>query len=228
MKERPLLFSAPMVLATLDGSKTQTRRIFNPRRWTAARLNLLRFVHVLFGEATKILSCAQPADTAYAGFDIFPYAHSPSYFKCPYGQPGDRLWVRETHCPNWCDKTIYKADGGSAIEAGYPKEPKWRPSIHMRREYSRILLEITDVRIERLQDISEADAMAEGISEVNFRPCDGFPLSLGYMVGKDDGKTSLATSAIAAYRELWEAINGASSWDKNPWVWVIEFKKIAP
>ncbi len=102
----------------------------------------------------------------------------------------------------------------------------WKPSIHMRRRDSRILLEITDVRVERLQDISERQALAEGIVGVDFRPDDGFPICRGYMVGPDDGSTPLETHASKAFAGLWRSINGPDSWDTNPWVWAVEFKRI--
>ena len=193
MKERPVLFSAPMVRAILDGRKTQTRRI------------------------AKVTDkdCKPGMITPLAGFVPRTIANHISY--CPYGKPGDRLWVRETFKQH--DEVIsYKADGTWITDFQHtgginPHENiTWIPSIHMPRNASRILLEITGVRVERLQDISECDAKAEG-SYV----CDYF------------GRRLLDQSSNQGcykwgYRSIWESLNGTGSWDLNPFVWVIEFK----
>lgn len=194
MKERPILFSAPMVQAILDGSKTQTRRVVKP----------------------------QPSSGDHFGFDDKQRLQVPAWYglwllACPYGQPGDRLWVRET----WAapdhgaqlgfDVLAFRAThSDSEIPGG-----RWRPSIHMPRWASRITLEVTGVRVERLQDISEADAMAEGV----WRTVSGH-----YSYG-DEYNPSYAT-ACDAFRGLWESINGPGSWEANPWVWVVEFKRL--
>lgn len=186
MTERGILFSAPMVHALLDGSKTQTRRALKPARTSAT--------------------------------------------DSPYGRPGDRLWVRETFIAygrwetryhelkrrdEWrfvdmtagCGRVFhYAADNPDLpLAAGRSTTPAWhtRPALFMPRAASRILLEIVAVRIERLQDIGEADARAEGA-----RP-EADPPS--YRLG---------------YRKVWEAINGTGSWDANPLVWVVEFRKV--
>jgi hypothetical protein len=226
MKERPILFSAPMVRALLDGSKTQTRRIIKKQ----PKGKLMQFVHLL----------RRGWHAWYDGED---------QVNCPYGQPGDRLWVRETWRigawnedeeqiavdymadgyarKEWLDvplderdlfSRLWKQSTDDAIKAGikrdffdeYHWEPgqspcRIRPSIFMPRWASRITLEVVDVRVERLQDISEADAWAEGC--------------LGY----DDDVTG-GQSGYGEYAQLWESINGKGSWDANPWVWVIEFK----
>lgn len=176
--------------------------------------------------------------------------------KSPYGLPGDRLWVRETFrkwdvdldgddgddsFQEWKKRSTpnlvcYRADGDELDDAAREAGLKWRPSIHMPRWASRTLLEVTSVRVERVGEISEADAMAEGISEVTFVPDDGFPPCLGYMVGKDDGKTGLETRAKNALKVLWDSINANRepengfpySWEKSPWVWVVGFKRITP
>ncbi|MGY2258173.1 hypothetical protein [Pseudomonas sp. SDO55104_S430] len=227
-KERPILFSAPMVRAILEGRKTVTRRAL------AGGLDPERLGETM----TK-------AQWAKVNREL-PVAFGPAYF-CPYGQPGDRLWVRETW---YCDhfevqqgpylqpadmhdldqsrehgELVYAADGLAPYEQ---EQPTWKPSIHMPRWVSRILLEITDVRVERLQDISEQQAQAEGIVGVAFRPDDGWPICTGYMVGPDDGKSPLQTTAAKAFSELWSAINGVDSWSANPWVWVVEFKQVTP
>ena len=112
-------------------------------------------------------------------------------------------------------------------ERSFSGSEKWRPSIHMPRWASRITLEVTGVRVERLQDISEADARAEGAQVVPFYPDDGFPLSDGWTHVGDDGKCVLYTSARDSFRALWESINGADSWASNPWVWVVSFKRVS-
>ena len=219
IKERPILFSAPMVRAILEGRKTVTRR------------------------AVKGLKTDNPV---IAGADETPMTCCWDYggpvIRCPYGQPGERLWVRET----WMDlrgtgvehrpdpdgplqRYAYRADnpaGSHADEARKDFGLKWKPSIHTPRAASRILLEITGVRVERLQDISEAQAMAEGIVGVAFRPDDGWPICTGYMVGPDDGKTGLQTTATKAFAGLWDSVGG--DWGANPWVWVVEFKRVTP
>ena len=203
MKERPILFFNPMVRALLDGTKTQTRRIFKAKN-----------------------GGVWPSKNDIPGMRQI-------LRNCPYGQPGDRLWVRET----WCGevdghtstliynedgntyKCLYRADGQHVVFSdgdGFTKTNKdgseaspWKPSIHMPRWASRITLEITRVRIERLQAINEVDAIAEGAP---WAAC-GSP---------QDG------SHKAGYAQLWESVNGPDSWGLNPWVWVIEFKRVQP
>lgn len=188
MKERPILFTGPMVRALLDGTKTQTRRIAKEFHGLDVDAILKRF---------------------------------PNQSGCPYGEPGDQLWVRETHRPIFgqtCGLIAvdYQADpqekwGRMRDHAG---KPKWTPSIHMRREYSRILLEIISVRVERLNDCSEADAKAEGVAEWARGAC---------AAGNPHSYTNLGY-----YMLLWEQINGAGSWDANPWCWAITFKRVTP
>lgn len=197
MKERPILFSAPMVRALLAGTKTQTRRAIK------APASVTSFQH-FDGVRWDRMQGTQRGDT----------------INCPYGQPGDQLWVRETFRRDLdrlhSRKLIEYAaddqwrDAGQASAFDFP-DIGWRPSIHMPRSASRITLEVTGVRIERLQDISEADALAEG---VNVHPDHH---------GKP--RTSIY-SPVQAYRDLWEQINGPGSWDANPWVWVVEFKHL--
>jgi hypothetical protein len=206
MKERPILFSAPMVRALLDGSKTQTRRVVSEK-------HLYHFIN------------------GHGDLGI-----------CPYGQPGDRLWVRETHSPYLigCENDIrnyvrvkYKADA-SIQEIDISRKiydhldkkdmrREWVPSIHMFRWASRINLEIITVRVERLQDISEADAQAEGadclITSDRFTSEQRKLLDIPLMEDSNPYRNG--------YALLWESINGDGSWEANPWVWVIEFKKVA-
>lgn len=216
VKERPMLFSAPMVRALLDGSKTQTRRVakFKPRT-SGCNLSFsaMRVAHYMTGNprAGFVLSSG-------AGDSTFPLI-------CPYGQPGDRLWVRET-LGHHSDKGHYYAATGMHIGPllDYEREPSPSvgiparniPSIHMPRWASRILLEIVSVRVERLNECSEADALAEGIP---WRQCTDWMGPSG--TRRDFGPQD-------AYRELWDGINGAGSWAANPWVWVVEFKRTTP
>ena len=197
MKERPILFSAPMVRAILNGTKTQTRRAVKDRH----------------------IDSAPPAC-------IFQWLRE----RCTYGQPGDRLWVREAfmHEPaDYCweasvsipcrpAETVYRADhDGDTRGAG------WKPSIHMPRALSRITLEITGVRVERLQDISEADAIAEGVHPGGACLPDDDTSSFSRI-----GPVCNASFPVARYAALWESINGAGAWEKNPLVWVIEFRRL--
>lgn len=220
MKERPILFSGAMARALLDGSKTQTRRVVKPKRvpdgnWMVeTRGNRHELTH-------------WDNDTAET-----------ELIDCPYGQPGDRLWVRETWrgivktSAPWDDCTTYDVahyvpdeDECRRLEyaATFGEGAKgWRPSIHMPRWASRITLEITEVRVERLQDISEADAMAEGIT---YGPtCDTEGRSGGFHWDRTREDEDTYPTAAQAYRQLWMGINGPGSWDANPWVWVVEFK----
>ena len=156
---------------------------------------------------------------------------------CPYGKPGDRLWVRETfqgplfdaermdefrrdsskfETPEFC---VFAADGGGPPEFQDADDNlfcRWRPSIHMPRWASRIQLEIVAVRVERLNACSDVDAVAEGIG-LN-------PSAIGMKLTNPPGESM----AIAMYRALWDSINGAGSWATNPWVWVVEFKRVTP
>lgn len=217
MTERPILFSGAMVRALLAGTKTQTRRVVKPQP--------TGFV----GGPGVTLCDSSPAPlvpmndfAGTCGQEII----------CPYGQPGDRLWVRETHYLHgiW---SVRKDDDGKRRWTFSPNQdigvqfdepnglirgrsttvPGWyrRPSIHMPRWASRITLEITDVRVERLQDISDADAQAEGWTR---RP----EVSTDPQVHKE--------AARDWFMDLWESINGPGSWDANPWVWVVEFRRL--
>lgn len=200
MKERPILFSGPMVRGLLDGSKTQTRRVVKPQPTTEIRSGLM------------------------GHWSIQPDVRE---FSCPYGQPGDRLWVRERFCPIYPQDPTY--NNGEPIEYDYAAtyvhgyrlgdslglKKKWKPSIHMPRAASRITLEITGVRVERLQDISEADAIAEGAKQTD-----------GQWWTHDPSDPITGNDPVESYRRLWESINGPGSWDANPWAWAIEFKRV--
>lgn len=228
-KERPILFSGAMVRAILDGTKTQTRRVIKH-------------------------NIVVPNGTPY-------YADKVGAVPCPYGAPGDWLWVRET----WADvhplqaegrysqpgqagipgpppvgyRTVYRADGeyppiwhnrgeghpyrvlSTTDDLALKHFPQgvefgWEPSIHMPRWASRITLEITGVRVERVQDISEADAKAEGAP-------------IGYYERETlDGLEAVPTDRRGGFRALWDSINGQRGygWQANPWVWVVEFRKV--
>jgi len=215
MTERPILFSAPMVRAILAGTKTQTRRVVKP-------------AHKAWIE--------MPVTHQLGEWDKRPL---------PYGKPGDRLWVRETwQAVSGNDRARHimthpRPDRGWLEYAATPRadEPayKWRPSIHMPRWASRITLEVTGVRVERLQDISEADALAEGISRLappapphEWSGLNRFTLN-GMGSGFCAGSVSWnSPTAEALYLRLWEDINGPGSWEANPWVWVVEFKWVQP
>lgn len=210
-RERPILFSAPMVRALLAGTKTQTRRVVKPQPKLVTDL-----WEPTVGGDRWIGTGPSPA----TGGTRQTWGWAP----CPYGRPGDRLWVRETHLNWWkldpanpAGPRLFSHVAAFAAD-GYELEPgeRWIPSIHMLRAASRILLEITGVRVERLQDISEADAIAEGI-ERREDAC-------GDWKHYCDSGTSV--DAVSSYRSLWESINGEASWRANPWVWVVEFRRI--
>lgn len=227
MTERPILFSAPMVRALLDGTKTQTRRVVKP-------------------QPTKLGD-----RTMFGGAMVLDETTLRTVF-CPFGAPGDRLWVRETWAP--CESARlkghihYAADGAVGreittnggdrwwsrsghtlgITTGQPegvwvgKPSKWRPSIHMPRWASRLTLEVTGVRVERLCAISEADARAEGVE-----------LVATHNYGSDwraygGGPNEVVGDASTSFLSLWSSINGPGSTQANPWVWAINFKRVTP
>lgn len=200
MKERGIIFNAEMVRAILDGRKTQTRRVMNNQPCT------------LTGETISVQQ--DDFNFRWAG-DL--HNDTSGWFSCPLGKVGDRLYVRETFKTGVCtESTIaYKATHKpSDLEEGWYEEIKWTPSIHMPRRYSRITLEITDVRVERLNDISQSDAIAEGAPpshptiDAISREC-GFP-----------------DFSRSWFGQTWWHIYGKENWQDNPWVWVIEFKRV--
>lgn len=210
VKERPILFSAPMVRAILAGTKTQTRRVAK--------------TEITMGRE----SISGPRHGGYSRVYFLGNKHDLRDIEnaCPYGQPGDRLWVRETFQRFSDDgEVMYKADPASFQAMNEMKrdectEARWRPAIHMPRAASRITLEVTGVRVERLQDISEDDAIAEGIGQVVQERLPKFEVRGEY--------DAIDIEPVDEYRDLWESINGAGSWDANPWVWVVEFKRVTP
>jgi hypothetical protein len=232
MRERPILFSGPMVRALLAGTKTQTRRIAKPVKHPDLGNLYDAGALVLEREPQHVIDRA-----------------------CPYGQPGDRLWVREAFrfaasldrlSPNdvgekaldagyntpWAP-TQFEADGSRAgAWHGFDTPPtvttpgKLRPGIHMPRWACRLVLEITGVRVERLHQISEADAVAEGVPEES-EPCEQCGDCGWLCIGGEPQECDApgcGDGAIDGYRALWEQINGAGSWAANPWVWVVEFR----
>lgn len=198
MTVRPILMSAPMVRAIIDGSKTQTRRVASKLVRHPDLGNLYTpGALVLEGEPQHVIERA-----------------------CPYGRPGDRLWVREAWAPHPQDPCTVFYRATVEAETGFPVwSGPWRPSIHMPRRASRITLEITGVRVERLQDISEVDARAEGI---DYDPGEGGVFHVRSLAG------CCSDTAAGSYRKLWEQINGPESWASNPWVWAVDFRRIAP
>jgi hypothetical protein len=210
IKERPILFSAPMVRAILDGRKTVTRRPLN-----AQALKNIGY-GVQLGECHELPSEGPLHPNSVGYYNDF----------CPFGQIGDRLYVRETCFINDYRETAvpegeradceihYRADGVPDFE-GEEELIRWRPSIHMPRWASRILLEITDVRVERLQEITYEQAAAEGVHRGPLRE----------WCASDEGG-ACHKYPMPAFRDLWQSTGG--DWDANPWVWVVEFKRVTP
>lgn len=239
IKERPILFSAPMVRAILEGRKTVTRRAIKVQPHIDVSGNF----------------CVGNSNYGQDGYGNPVTKHFVNGC-CPYGKLGDRLWVRETFallgnedgcCIDWHDNLVKGDERGAAriyrascplgdyglnqIPAKAEWKPDteameydgaWRPSIHMPRWASRILLEITDVRVERLQDITEAQAKAEGVRPMRY--------------GSDtwvsrEGPGNLVTpwpTAKEAFGDLWNSINGPHAWEANPWVWCVSFQRVTP
>lgn len=226
MKERPILFSGPMVQAILAGRKTQTRRAVK-----VPELNHSDFAKGNGGaylDGNGFLSACtnqRPGVFFYAG------DKKGRKIRCPYGVPGDRLWVREKWYVNPCGECVgYAADGEPV---GHIYKPK--PSIHLPRKFARITLELTDVRVQRVQEITEVDAVAEGMRCGTEGQCvmrsDG---SAYRMTGHDwscDDKWDVAHNAPThAFHSLWDTINAKRGypWADNPWVWALSFKVLKP
>lgn len=221
MKETPILFNGEMVRAILEGRKTQTRRVIKLDR--VGYLTTRRERHALYQAPLRDgIGPVWPKhdDNKIVGEEPLPQGH----WGCPYGQPGDRLWVKETFryfdanvecacydackCATHHGKPIYRADGDH--------DAKWKPSIFCTRKASRITLEIISLRVERLQNISEEDAKAEGIINGGCMNC-GEP---------EPCKCAIPMPCKSdSFIRLWKSVYGEESWTSNPWVWVIEFKK---
>ena len=215
MKERPVLFSAPMVRAILEVRKTMTRRVM--------KLQPDDDGIVTVGQIGTSCGVAYVGNKTDGGLV--------TRVPCPYGQPGDRLWVKETHIlidnRDGGRKILYKADAGEKVihpghgDDDWRGDSKWRPSIFMRREYSRITLEITNVRVERLQEISYEDALAEGATDFS-----GLIESNYHYSESPEQCARRLKWPQRRFRAIWNSINGPDAWDKNPWIWVIEFKRV--
>lgn len=221
--EKPILFSAPMVQAILEGRKTQTRRAIKSLEYFGG-----------LGDENDPSCYGRAYVNGYSFLVNETQDPNNNQIPCPYGQIGDELWVRETwqgfrqtnyEYDEWEEMEspkdrheyiytpVYRADGKNHPE-------KWQPSIFMPREYSRIQLSITDVRVERLNDISDDDAMWEGADVWAENP-DNRPVSPNGCIDKYN-------NCKQAFEALWESINGAGSWDQNPWVWVVDFERVKP
>jgi hypothetical protein len=217
MKDRGMIFNAEMVRALLNGNKTQTRRPL--KNQPIIDMPLSKGPMIRIGSAK------------YESFNPMRMIR-----RCPFGQVGDRIWVRETWMPDaprngeWPDYEFY--GGGMRPLSLIPNEYRnhhnciyraswddeltgWKPSIHMPRWASRITLEITDVRVERLQDISASDAISEGLTHIDYE---------GDSWGFSGGNPTGYGSATGAYQALWNSLYG--NWNDNPWVWAIRFKKV--
>ncbi|HGF0160801.1 TPA: hypothetical protein ACGBXG_003774 [Klebsiella variicola] len=211
MTERGMIFNGEMVRAILDGRKTQTRRVMNVQ----PESNQFGLLHITSSTKRSDIGKYHWAESNATGNHV-----RSKLFSCPFGAVGDRIWVRESFFPAPLEmqytpprKTMWNIAyrDGVQMEKLAPAEynpliynyERWTPSIHMPRWASRILLEITDVRVERLRSMSQDDARAEGVIAASG------PMEAGL-----------------AFRELWDSIYGEESWKANPWVWVIEFKRV--
>lgn len=179
MKERPIIFTSEMVRAILEGRKTQTRRLIKLPNYTGGTLKINKDMNIDLME-------------------LMPHGYSKlKTIRCPYGQPGHRLWVRETYSISG-NGVFYKTDTDSTVHIA------WIPAIFMPRKYSRIILEITNIRVEKLCKISIEDANAEGFLSTN----------------------ECLESMIFGFSQYWDSINRKYPWRSNPWVWVINFYRL--
>lgn len=227
-KQIPILMSTMMVQAELAGRKTMTRRTTglddineNPNDWKFSHFSILKDGNL------------------YAFFE-YKDTQEHAYFRCPYGQKGDILWVRESYCLSHNKAfRFYKADqiypSPNGTQVGRPTDyekgegfawsgTKWKPSIHMPKEASRIWLEVTDIRVERLQDITEADAIAEGVEK---RPGSDSSTRFDYLHYQYQEVFGYEVDAKVSFRTLWDVINRDESWKENPWVWAVSFKVLS-
>lgn len=251
MKEHPILFSGPMVRAILDGRKTQTRRVVKPQ----PDLSGFETYRPIDGRRYTEQNAAEARCSSDGWYFGIP-GMSTGPWRRPYGQPGDRLWVRETfnwssdelllpkenhrRCPERAayaaKNVVWRADG----ERRHPEhgEAIWKPSIHMPRWASRITLEITNVRVERLQEISEQDAETEGVGCDEERRIEGGAGPLYYPCTACSGNprgiaelchpTARGKPWRCEFAQLWDALNSMRGfgWSTNPWVWCISFQKL--
>lgn len=238
IKEKPILFKDEMIRAILEGRKTQTRRVMKVQP-PSDKHQLLTVMSSTDRDKEGKSHWAVLNDERTSVID----GHK-QFFACPYGQPGDRLWVRET----WRQFKAYDECGCSEAPCGCPDtgtvlykashddgESKWRPSIHMPRWASRITLEITDVRVERLQDVSEEDAKAEGAQHFPDLPGRSpygqdsrwsmeQPTSVDQCLGSP--RWAFANYFCKIAGKAPKGIHDPRPWDANPFVWVIEFKQV--
>lgn len=211
MKARPILFSAEMVRALLDGRKTQTRRALKSQP-----LDILPMEGDKAGREWIILEEREPQPKG-------------KVIRCRFGVRGDLLWVRETYrehdSTDQNGRTVeYRADRPEYVKRNDdPSAINWRPSIHMPRWASRLTLRITNIRVERLQDISEEDAIAEG---VEFETADPPFYYVPGVWPHSITAVEIEDGAVRSYGKLWNHINGAGAWEANPWVWAITFDVI--
>lgn len=214
MTERPILMSAPMVRAILDGRKTQTRRAVKPQPTGEPRpldewsRGLASACHDHNPDEGKVAS-----HVAKLRGRVFPFTTEHGTLMspvCPYGVPGDRLWVRETTAIWPGQGLVYTADDDAAHY-----ELKKRPAIFMSRVACRLVLEVTAVRVERLQEISAEDVLAEGIND-------------RWSCGNEAWTADQCDEARLEYRALWDSLNAKRGfwWDVNPWCWAITFRRV--
>lgn len=196
-KERPILFSTPMVQAILEGRKTQTRRVIKPQPELMndnLHLNWKEHYYKLPSELARLN---------------------------PYGQPGDILWVRET----WAEVHHHDGEKFIAYKADFPfSVNRWKPSIHMKKEHARIWLQVEDILVERVQDITEDDAIAEGVEPIQVIDSTSTSGTI-YKNYTDSGNGYV--NPVNSFDTLWVAIKGFESWKANPWVWVVKFKVLS-
>lgn len=227
MKERPIIFNGEMVRAILEGRKTQTRRPIKPQPNVpnGSYLKVMRYDGTVWGRG--------PEEDKDAPLQELWHSKERGALKCPFGKFGDRLWVRETfgECrkvhgipddrpymvpdpyKSAADFVIWRADGEiewADEDDSFTEKSYWKPSIHMPRWASRITLEITNIRVERVQDISICDAKSEGFKD---KLMDG---------GR--GNAWMDSFALGSFKETWDSIY--KNWDENPWVWVVEFERV--
>lgn len=218
-KERPILFSAPMVRALLDGTKTQTRRRMSVQPHDGAEVVCDDF----YPTAIARNGDEEPGPEVFGAW----WSDGEEAVRCPYGKPGERLWAREAFrlCAEADATPPRETDAAYRVwyESDAPHQPgfgKLRPSMFMPRWACRLVLTLENVRAERLNDISEADALAEG-ADMNQAITMPFAPGLEFAT-----VTMRPRTAREAYAALWEQINGPGSWAANPWVWVVEFRRL--
>lgn len=223
IKERPIIFSTDMVKAILEGRKTQTRRLLNPQPDIEGAISYTILPPGYSQDEPKDLTHWQFELLVEDEIDIQDTLQY-QYFKCPYGKPGDHLngdllYVRETFC--------YIPEEGYIFKADVPQEDwkrfVWKPSIHLPKKAARLWLQFRSLKVERLQDISEEDAIAEGVKKLYETPSGG--AFKPYMDNTD--LRVIGVGPINSFSQLWKSIHGPNSWDLNPWVWVVEFEVVS-